>query len=672
MTPEERAQSSSQQTQEENKVSSALSKYHTSPAKKEGDPTPKIAIGVSTFQDLVSKSTIFIDKTLLIKEFLEHPVEIFLITSPRRFCKSINLDMIKTFFEINMKDIKIAKRKETTNFKLFQGELKIGNKKISLTHPLNIAIDQDIIENFQGNVPVISIDFKDVKGNNYQTIEKKIKKAIYNTYGQHSYLINVFEKMIKQDIHPVTRIDANKYLNDFKMFYEQIGNYATTEDIQSSFVYLTKALFFFFKKKVIILMDEYDAPINSLLESNSFTEEDFEKTVSLLRGLMSETFKSNKLLFKGLINGILTMAKNSLLSDFNNTATFTFADNEFAGYYSFNENDINNLFKAYNINDILGLEAKQWYGGYRIVGSEMTFYNPWSIIMFLSKKRISDYMENSSSNSFLNDLFQFEEIKNNIISLMKDVSIQVNLKKLMFDKTSYLALKKLLFCSRDCKIDEDTINILFSFLFAVGFLTFSEIQKDDGLASLRIPNIEVKMALAQKLVSFYSKEYAIQRKYFDEAIDNFEKLVDSDCIETSGLKQSLENLFAQFQKFIDIRINEDIDQIGIHGDEDIVHSAINYLILQIRSLSKYGKFGSEVSYGKKRPDIIILNQKKSMALVIELKYNKSAENALQQALDYKFIFEKWHLFVKTIKYIGINVTKEKKVNILIELKMNKQ
>ena len=179
------------------------------------------------------------------------------------------------------------------------------------------------------------------------------------------------------------------------MFYVKKDKDATLDEIKSSFKSLSNALFFCFQKNVVILLDEYDKPFNNMLKSNLFSETDFEKTLTLVRDLMRITFQENKYLYKGLLNGLFTISKDEIFSDFNNLAVFSFSDKQFAPYFCFNEHEIDYLFQAYNIEKCIGLQAKDWYGGYRVAGSDMQLYHPWSIVVFLSQKKLSNYWTRS-------------------------------------------------------------------------------------------------------------------------------------------------------------------------------------------------------------------------------------------------------------------------------------
>ena len=153
---------------------------------------------MATFRDLVQKSSIFLDKTLLIKEFLEYPSQVLLIICPRQFCKTINMSMIKTFLEIEVtnESFELKDKEKTPNYMLFKGEIPREmnrNKHDFLERPLNIGMDLNMVENYLGRFPVIYINFGRIHGNDYATIDNGIKYTICDSFQEHLYLINILE-----------------------------------------------------------------------------------------------------------------------------------------------------------------------------------------------------------------------------------------------------------------------------------------------------------------------------------------------------------------------------------------------------------------------------------------------------------------------------------------------
>ena len=195
-------------------------------------------------------------------------------------------------------------------------------------------------------------------------------------------------------------------------------------------------------------MDEYDTPINNVLQTEEFSKNDLLNTLVLFRKMMGKTFKGNDYLEKGLITGILS--KSSLFSDLNNIKEFNFLNNPFATYYGFTETDINHLFAAYKINAELVDTAKSWYDGYRVLDPKLTLYNPWSIV--------KNYWEESGSIDFIKDLFKIDDIKTKVQSLLSQGVIKVHLENLKFSMDNFLTLKELLNVGDNYKIEQTTID----------------------------------------------------------------------------------------------------------------------------------------------------------------------------------------------------------------------
>ena len=487
----------------------------TSPARKKAIveettniTTIKTAIGVTSFKKLVEQSTIFIDKSLLIKEFVENSAEVLLITCPRRWGKSINMDMIKTFLEIEVDrdGNRYSDKDKTSNYKLFQGEINSSNlKKESLEKSLNIAEDRDFIKKYQGEYPVISIDFKNIKGTNYQEIVDKVKLAINNVFKQHEYMINVLDNIsTNNELTRLQKKKAAESLTKFERLYDNDGQGATDLDIQNSLKFLSEVLHTHFGKKVYILMDEYDAPINNILHSKQFSEEDLESTLMLFRTMMDTTFKGNENLEKGLITGVFRIAKSSLFSDLNNIVEYNVLNNEFARYYGFTETDINYLFEEYKIAKVLGDEARSWYDGYRVsIDTTLKIYNPWAIVNFLSTNVIKNYWEENGNIDFIKKLFKIEAIKTKVQSLLNQEDTEVKLEDLKFSKDNFVTLKELLNKGDNYEIKNETVDLFFRYIFAAGYLTITEEQKYGSTTSIKLPNNEVKSELEKKLVSYY-------------------------------------------------------------------------------------------------------------------------------------------------------------------------
>lgn len=286
------------------------------------------------------------------------------------------------------------------------------------------------------------------------------------------------------------------------------------------------------------------------------------------------------------------------------------------------------------------------------------------MLIDLFKKRIGNHWEESGSIDLIKTLFNFKLIKDKIELLLNNEDtddqdtkpVLVKLNDLKFSKEDFLTLRNLIERGKDYELNDDAVIDLFlRYILAAGYLTVKEGHYYSSEISVKLLNNEVKSELENKLISYYEKIYRIDRNYFENVTDELIKIMSHD--DTNGLKKSLESLFEQFPKFLVTKYTE---VEGVHGNEDFLHSIISYTALQIKNLSK---FSTEVRYKREvRADIIFINEKARLATIIELKYNKTAEEALEQAKKYVRLFHEYH-DIPFIKSFAINVSSDKKVAI---------
>lgn len=290
-----------QQTME---IVQAIKKYEDQYATK-SSPIIKIISGTDDFSTLVVGGDLFVDKSLMIKELLDNGSEVILIARPRRWGKSINMSMIKKFFEIEV-DVNgnVLADEQKVNKKLFLGgtlELNACDNEPKKLHSLKIASVAYAMKR-QGEFPVIFLSLNDIKDNNYQIIEAKVREKIIKVFEDHEYLLNSIY---------ISSLDKKK-------FEDYLSNNITIDRIHSALLFLSKLLFKHFKQKVYILIDEYDTPINEAYYKFGETRE-FENVLELFRGIFGSCLKGNEYLEKGVITGILRIAKADLFSDLNNS-----------------------------------------------------------------------------------------------------------------------------------------------------------------------------------------------------------------------------------------------------------------------------------------------------------------------------------------------------------------
>lgn len=244
----------------------------------------QIATGISEFKELVKSSSIIVDKSLLIKEFIEDYGQTLLMTYPRRWGKSINLDMIKTFFEIEVDENgNTLNKKNRENYKIF-----FENEKFQfqiLNSEIIFKQEKYSPKELQGEYPVILIDFKATKGKSYEEVLSFFKGQLIELFLKYEYLLE------SKRLHNYDIITYKKCIED-----------PSIQELSKGIYYLSKFLNKHFNKRVIILVDEYDAAINNAY-INFKNEEEAEKVISLFRNILENTFKGNEYLEKGLITG---------------------------------------------------------------------------------------------------------------------------------------------------------------------------------------------------------------------------------------------------------------------------------------------------------------------------------------------------------------------------------
>lgn len=310
-----------------------------------------LPIGTDDFRKLRENNAYYVDKTLMIKDFLEMQDEVALVARPRRFGKTLNMTMLREFFDI-AKDSKA----------LFEGLAIMDTEYASLIN----------------SRPVIYFTFKNVKGVSVEELTAQLKLSMQEEY---SYYERIFKG----------KLDKNSYGTE--KFYE---TYELLMDRKSSYIYLSSALldltrvvYEFYGIRPVLLIDEYDQPIMSSYEYNYH-----EQLGAFFSNFYGSAMKGNPSLGQALITGVQRVAKESIFSQFNNPQVYTVIDKEYAPYFGLNEDETSRLLEEYGLE--LNEEVRRMYDGYRIGGIEM--YNPWSIINYAKKGRLENYWVKTSAN----------------------------------------------------------------------------------------------------------------------------------------------------------------------------------------------------------------------------------------------------------------------------------
>ena len=326
----------------------------------------KLPIGLSDFKELIEENYYYFDKTNLIDEVIKDGSKVKLFARPRRFGKTLNMSMLKYFF-----DIKEAEE----NRKLFK----------------DLYIEKT--ENFkeQGQYPVVFLSLKDLKARTWEEMERGIKNLLQEVFSEHKYLIKELDEF------------------DLSILKKIINKEVELEGLKSSLKFLTKILYEKYNKKVVVLIDEYDAPLVS-----AYHNKYYEKAKNFFKTFYSSVLKDNPYLQMGVMTGIIRVIKAGIFSDLNNLNTYTILSDFYPNCYGLTEEEVKKSLIDYNLEYEMG-DVKDWYDGYRFGKSEV--YNPWSILNFLHAKELRAYWVDTSGNDLINDVLKI--VRKDIIRDLK-------------------------------------------------------------------------------------------------------------------------------------------------------------------------------------------------------------------------------------------------------------
>ena len=371
-----------------------------------------ISIGKQDFVSLRENHYFYIDKTDFIRQWWENADDITLITRPRRFGKTLNMNMLNCFFS----------RQYEKRGDLFKG--------------LSIWTDQRY-QRLQGSYPVIFISFADVKQNNYKDAIQKIKNIIVDVYRQHRYLNNeeCFTENEKQQMMAIT---------------EKMDDVTAQDALKNLSSYLN----LLYGKKVLIFLDEYDTPMQE-----AYINGYWDEFTGFMRGLFNATFKTNPYLERAVMTGITRVSKESVFSDLNNLTVITTTSDQYADCFGFTEEEVFKSLDQFGMSDKKQI-VKQWYDGFSF-GPFKDIYNPWSITNYLKEKKLRPYWASTSSNGLISKLLQSASanMKTQLEELLNGKQIIVN-----FDEQIIFG-----------QLEQDE-NAVWSLLVASGYLKVEVIE----------------------------------------------------------------------------------------------------------------------------------------------------------------------------------------------------
>ena len=461
-----------------------------------------LPIGVENFKDIMESGYYYIDKSLFIKELLDMKGKVNLFIRPRRFGKTLNLSMLRYFYEDT-------------------GDMKKNEENRSLFHGLKIMEQGETYTEHMGNYPVINLTLKSAKQPTFESAYSKLRKAIADEFQRHQYILE------------------NGKINeeDKKLFQKIADRKGEYDDYSGALEFLSKCLYQATEKKTVILIDEYDVPLE-----NAYFRGFYEEMVDFIRSLFESALKTNDYLQFAVITGCLRISKESIFTGLNHLKIVSMLDQRYSEHFGFTEAEVRQMMAYYGVESRFPT-MKEWYDGYAFGGTEV--YNPWSVINFMYDLYADvnafphPYWINTSSNDIIKDLIARadRETKGQIETLLAGGALDIQ----VHEEVTY----------GDMHSNGEN---LWNFLYFTGYLTKEcEYFKEKYIfLKVRIPNIEV-MTIYENTILNWLKDMIKKEDFHDlyRAMEdgNAQRMTDilnGQLFRTISFYDSAENFYHGF------------------------------------------------------------------------------------------------------------------------------
>lgn len=413
----------------------------------------KLPIGIENFTEMRTENFYYVDKTNLIRDLMAGWGKVTLFTRPRRFGKTLNMSMLKAFFEIGGSP------------SVFEG--------------LNISAETDLCSAYMGKYPVIFISLKGIDGLTFEDARERLRRLIRMEMSRMSFLLE----------SPAIPAAQNALLARF------INEQDTPADLTDGLSYLSRLLEMHFGQKVILLIDEYDVPLDKAYQHGYY-----DQMADLIRSIFGAALKTNDSLHFAVLTGCLRISKESIFTGLNNLKTHSISDPQFDEYFGFTQAEVDQILTDYGFEDRRG-DIRRWYDGYRFGSQDI--YCPWDVINYLYDLRADSetapkaYWLNTSGNDMVRGL----------IDSAADGTTQMEIENLISGKTVFKTLNEHLTHNEI----SDSIENIWSLLYMTGYLTTAEKPRGDVYA-LRIPNAEIRQIFMRQVLDWFKTRIRSESK----------------------------------------------------------------------------------------------------------------------------------------------------------------
>ena len=457
--------------------------------------TKKLPVGIDSFEKLRREDFYYVDKTRMIVDLMANWGEVNLFTRPRRFGKTLNMSMLKCFFEIG------------TDKSLFDG--------------LRVSEEKALCETYMGKYPVVFVSLKGVDGLTFEDAYRRLRGIIREEALRLSFLKYSEE------------LDAD----DLRSFLRILSEEDTSADMVSSLRMLCSLLEKHYGQKPILLIDEYDVPLDKAYYHGYYAQ-----MIDLIRAMFQSALKTNSSLFFAVLTGCLRVSKESIFTGLNNLMVHSISDPSFDEYFGFTDEEVGKMLSDYGL-EAHHQEAREWYDGYRFGGQDV--YCPWDVINYVYALRVDPQAEpkaywlNTSGNTMVREL----------ISKSADGTTQMEIERLIEGETITKTLNEQLTHNEI----RSSIGNIWSLLYMTGYLTTAQ-KPSGGRYELRIPNREVRQIYMQQVLSWFEdkasaetdKLTSLYAAFETGDVDTIKEILDEQLLDTVSFYDAHESFYHGF------------------------------------------------------------------------------------------------------------------------------
>lgn len=530
-------------------------------------------MGIENFERIRKEGFYYIDKTGLIKDLLENPAYVNLFTRPRRFGKTLNMSMLKCFFEMGM---------TSDNSTIFDG--------------LEISEEKELCEAYMGKFPVMSITLKGATGGNFEEAKVMLRRIIGVEAMRFRFLLQ------SDRLDDTERSQYGALVNT-----DQTGTFTMSDDLlKDSLRIMSQLLKKHYGQDAVLLIDEYDVPLDKAYQSGYY-----DSMVELIRSLFGSALKTNDSLKFAVLTGCLRISRESIFTGLNNFKVYTVKDVRYKEYFGFTDAEIRQMLEYYGVSDQYHA-VKEWYDGYLF--GNLGIYCPWDVINYCgdlrdgSATKPQNYWVNTSSN----DIIRRFLVKADAVT-RDEIELLINggcVKKMIHQELTY----------RD--LDSDIDN-LWSILYTTGYLTQAEEDIDvdedeEELSALVIPNREIHWIYVQQIRKWFKEE----ARKDTQKLENFCRAFEEN--ETAVIEKEFTSYLRKTISIRDTGVRKDMKENFYHG-----------ILLGLFGNMDGWKVRSNAESGDGYCDISVEVEDRDIGLVIELKYAENAafDDACKEALE---------------------------------------